>query len=545
MIGVDDLITVLANRALVRSGLSPSGKVEGGGQAEQTEVSLVLKQRQQQVDEMMKILPNLQYGLDVNLRFTKGVMGAEFTAGLTAFDALGVDLVHGWLVDPTENEGETFRLIGSRSYNEVVELVIDGNEATSDIDQLSKLISEKEEALTTLSLSSSDEKKVVKNDVEEPALLFNDVKEVTKSTLTQSWTGNDDIHINTTTEDVDDIKIKQNMMSIDDVTKVAATSEAHNSIATKDASILTVSKSDVDKPSLSPSVDATADDKKSFHYDAQIERNVTSGDDVTQVTVVSAAPDEDVSNVSQSDIQRQSLFPSVDDVVEDKQCIHNPPYIFPSVNEIIPVHTIKTGLSETKAANSDGREQILADLDDLRGNLATIIEKARIGRKINQFLNETGHQLTYYGLKKLCDHLKEEELCVFFRNNHFSTLGKKNSKLYLLVTDLGYASVEEVVWEKLDNIKGDTDYVDCFFQKPQPRSDNAPTRILDPEQMLAQKGQHELDYQLAMRLQSGKKIDDVTLNNEEAALVAAATERSLNEWNGSTQEKLEVRSMQT
>jgi len=37
-------------------------------------------------------------------------------------------------------------------------------------------------------------------------------------------------------------------------------------------------------------------------------------------------------------------------------------------------------------------------------------------------------------------------------------------KLYLLVTDFGFVDVEEVVWECLDNINGDNQYVDYRFE---------------------------------------------------------------------------------
>ena len=40
------------------------------------------------------------------------------------------------------------------------------------------------------------------------------------------------------------------------------------------------------------------------------------------------------------------------------------------------------------------------------------------------FLKQTASQLTYPGLHALMGTLKEEQLCVFFRNNHFSTLLK-------------------------------------------------------------------------------------------------------------------------
>ena len=42
-----------------------------------------------------------------------------------------------------------------------------------------------------------------------------------------------------------------------------------------------------------------------------------------------------------------------------------------------------------------------------------------------QFLDSTASQLTYHGLCELNTAVKEGELCVFFRNNHFSTLLKR------------------------------------------------------------------------------------------------------------------------
>jgi len=41
-----------------------------------------------------------------------------------------------------------------------------------------------------------------------------------------------------------------------------------------------------------------------------------------------------------------------------------------------------------------------------------------------EFLSTSASQLTYHGLCELSATLKDEQLCVLFRNNHFSTLYK-------------------------------------------------------------------------------------------------------------------------
>lgn len=60
-----------------------------------------------------------------------------------------------------------------------------------------------------------------------------------------------------------------------------------------------------------------------------------------------------------------------------------------------------------------------------------------------QFLNNTATQLTYHGLCELTSTVQEGELCVFFRNNHFSTMTKYKGQLYLLVTDQGFLTEEK------------------------------------------------------------------------------------------------------
>ena len=73
---------------------------------------------------------------------------------------------------------------------------------------------------------------------------------------------------------------------------------------------------------------------------------------------------------------------------------------------------------------------------------------------IDSFLSTTASQLTFAGLVAMHEYIKNNQLAVFFRNNHFSTILKYNNKLYLLVTDIGYSQENTVVWELLDDIAG-------------------------------------------------------------------------------------------
>ncbi|KAI9488258.1 hypothetical protein BDB00DRAFT_849234 [Zychaea mexicana] len=82
------------------------------------------------LDAALSILPNLQMGLDVNVRFSS-IRGFEPTAELAMFDLFGVDLVHGWLADPQDRE--TYRIVAEKcgSYNSVVECVVRGDTLSS------------------------------------------------------------------------------------------------------------------------------------------------------------------------------------------------------------------------------------------------------------------------------------------------------------------------------------------------------------------------------------------------------------------------------
>ncbi|KAG7953237.1 hypothetical protein I3843_12G099300 [Carya illinoinensis] len=87
------------------------------------------------------------------------------------------------------------------------------------------------------------------------------------------------------------------------------------------------------------------------------------------------------------------------------------------------------------------------------------------GELIRSFLKNNASQLTINGLFCLRDGLKERELCVFFRNNHFSAMFKLDGELYLLATDQGYINQPDLVWEKLNEVNGNTLFMTGNFKE--------------------------------------------------------------------------------
>jgi hypothetical protein len=63
-----------------------------------------------------------------------------------------------------------------------------------------------------------------------------------------------------------------------------------------------------------------------------------------------------------------------------------------------------------------------------------------------EFLKETESQITPEGVRALRDDLREGDVCVLFRNNHFSTLVKLHGRLMTLASDEGYSDLECIVF---------------------------------------------------------------------------------------------------
>lgn len=118
-------------------------------------------------------------------------------------------------------------------------------------------------------------------------------------------------------------------------------------------------------------------------------------------------------------------------------------------------------ISDQVGAGS-GKEPALVhkDKENLQNVSANTSDSKQNGkdfsRRAQVWLQNTSSQLTPFGLHRLLQDVKDEQLVVFFRNNHFNTVYKKADSLYILVTDQGYLSEPNVVWEKLDAVDGDT-----------------------------------------------------------------------------------------
>ncbi|KAM0744226.1 hypothetical protein ACQRIT_001540 [Beauveria bassiana] len=76
---------------------------------------------------------------------------------------------------------------------------------------------------------------------------------------------------------------------------------------------------------------------------------------------------------------------------------------------------------------------------------------------IKMFMIESATQLTPWGIKVISEAMRPGTFAILFRNDHFSTLycHPITMKLLTLVTDAGYSSHDEVVWEILEDVNGE------------------------------------------------------------------------------------------
>jgi ubiquitin carboxyl-terminal hydrolase MINDY-1/2 len=128
---------------------------------------------------------------------------------------------------------------------------------------------------------------------------------------------------------------------------------------------------------------------------------------------------------------------------------------------------IVTGSSAPEPSTS--QDALTVDLPKIKDSASLELSESdqellSMGSIYEEFLLNHSTQMTYTGLMKLYESIAERQLSVLFHNNHFSTIFKNESKLYLLVTDVGYREVELAVWELLDEIDGNTVFADSNFQ---------------------------------------------------------------------------------
>ncbi|OHF00714.1 hypothetical protein CORC01_04031 [Colletotrichum orchidophilum] len=142
---------------------------------------------------------------------------------------------------------------------------------------------------------------------------------------------------------------------------------------------------------------------------------------------------------------------------------------------------------ERQAASFEDVQTLLFRDEELQERLGELTEEEeRIYsdiQSIKAFLETSATQLTPSGLDVITKAMKPGSFAILFRNDHFSTLYRHpaTQQLLVLVTDAGYATHDEIVWESLADVNGErTEYYSGDFrivggEQPQGNSRGQPT----------------------------------------------------------------------
>lgn len=222
--------------------------------------------------------------------------------------------------------------------------------------------------------------------------------------------------------------------------------------------------------------DEKIQDQPAESNDLNIVRNVDALGEMSDISYPSASPIEELES-----------FKDLVQHINESKCSTS------SADGSEPIYEGEEYVQETSSTNYEDQEPmyegevVLAEqVDKFSSHADETKDKSGITRRqgdlIRKFLKNSANQLTIYGLFSLQESLKERELCVFFRNNHFNTMFKFEGELYLLATDQGYISQPDLVWEKLDEVNGNTVYMTGSFKEF--NAENPDTRSWDEQNAL-------------------------------------------------------------
>ena len=84
------------------------------------------------VTDVFNLIPTLQFGLDINLKFD-GPFSFDASPALQLFTLFNIQLCHGWTIDPQDSTTFDTIVLGKNSYNHVMEALVAGDVANQKL----------------------------------------------------------------------------------------------------------------------------------------------------------------------------------------------------------------------------------------------------------------------------------------------------------------------------------------------------------------------------------------------------------------------------
>lgn len=476
--------------------------------------------RRQNIADVLDLLPRLTTGIDVNIKFRR-IDDFEFTSGCAIFDLLDIPLYHGWLVDPQDHD--TAEAIGSKSYNTLMGDLVSLETRKMGNGGKGKLVEDSVDfaAATAASLgvpspnlsmaksfdeppcATSNQLRLRKGDAEEAAELLRILKlsenimSVKGDESCQAATSGGDVMMRSH-ENVHLMKYApENRVHISDTDNCSRSADVEPSVS--GSGDMPSSESSFAKQATSAATDARegqvdqliavqpeenslpnhlAAADVPFHSES-IPPSPPAKDTVHDqgVECLSVLPDPVNGSHKENGEGNSTLNKSHADSESASGRIGAIESFASSLDSSEPIYEGEECILDSRETACENREPVYEgevvlaeqadkgtrDVNDAVGQQREITHQQ--GELINNFLENNRSQLTFYGLFCLQEGLKERELCVFFRNNHFSTMFKFEGELYLLATDQGYMNQPNLVWEKLNEVNGDTLFMTSSFKE--------------------------------------------------------------------------------
>ncbi|KAJ4871397.1 hypothetical protein Rs2_46970 [Raphanus sativus] len=379
----------------------------------------------EKIIDAINLLPRLAYGINVDIKF-RSISDFERTPDLAIFDLLKIPLYHGWIFDPQDYETAT--AIGCKSYNDLMTglvtlaetqtvmapIGLDCGECSVDFSAALGTPSQcfsKTRSFADSTPTSAEHGRLARGDIEEEIALL--------QALRLSERENLGVELDTRRDSSSGGK---SASGYSDVYWMSEDDSLVNSVGTASGSTST--------PGSGNTCPKTrCDDQFS---------SKGSGDETDCVVGNNIDVGENICSPASSKMTSEALDHDHVPLYEDDKGV------------TIVGSPVCKGDSTPGQISPEGKDT----------NRLTPEE----GEVIKRFLNNNASQLTFLGLFFLHEGLKEGELCVFFRNNHFYTMLKNDSALYNLVTDQGYLTERDLVWENLNQVNGDSDFVTGDFK---------------------------------------------------------------------------------
>ncbi|XP_009772020.1 uncharacterized protein [Nicotiana sylvestris] len=509
----EKLLSLVAER-LIDSNSNVNDKDEG-----------YVENQQQNIADAIDLLPRLATGIDVNIKFRR-IDDFEFTRECAIFDLLDIPLYHGWIVDPQDHD--TANAIGSKSYNtlmgELVALETQNmdteNKKSSEDDDVDFA------AATTAALgvpspclsrgrsfedspvSITNNHTARKGDIEEEAELLralqlsetslvetdglNSLGETANLKcpepmgLTKTSEGND---IETTQPVLQHEALIPTEVIASNNRDISGDADPNSSQIVSGAAINSSLKIDQETPPqelgnaklLAENESVPLESGQVFSSACENHEHLSGGTNGIQGTHTIAgngnASEPKQVGCDAFDSASSSIPSAVSGSSGGRRHDTDEPETFnSSIDDDEPIYEGEDCILESATTSYQSREpmyegevvlaeQVNGGSTDVPETIVNDEITQREGELVRNFLKNSASQLTIFGLFSLQEGLKERELCVFFRNNHFNTMFKFEGELYILATDQGYINQSDLVWEKLNEVNGDTIYVTGNFKE--------------------------------------------------------------------------------